>query len=423
MKLKLLTIILLIISFSIYSQISDQRAKSELMSSPSFYTDIVNYADKDLNKTRVDIFIKVPLNKIQFVKEGETFHGGYIATVSFYDESKSTLLQEAIWSEKVEIKNYDESLSSSNYNLSIKSFSAKAGNYLINITIEDKDSKKQYSIEKLFIVKNIDTRLGISDLVLLSKSENAADKMIPLVTGIISSKSTVLRTYCELYSDTTRDIKLNIKIVEKNGNVISDNKVKRNVVNGSNRVTFLIDSLNLATGAYLLTVSILDESSGARCVAKKDFITRSPGLPNAVKVIEKAIEQMVYIATPSEMDSLRDEKSAEKRVEKFKEFWKKKDPSLATEENEVMNEYFRRVEFANKNFSHYLEGWKTDMGMVLIILGEPSNVERHPFEIDSKPYEVWEYYDLNKKLVFIDNTGFGDYRLLTPLTGDMTRFR
>ena len=146
-------------------------------------------------------------------------------------------------------------------------------------------------------------------------------------------------------------------------------------------------------------------------------------MPNAVKDIEKAIEQMVYIATPSEMDSLRDEKSAEKRVEKFKEFWKKKDPSLATEENEVMNEYFRRVEFANKNFSHYLEGWKTDMGMVLIILGEPSNVERHPFEIDSKPYEVWEYYDLNKKLVFIDNTGFGDYRLLTPLTGDMTRFR
>jgi len=68
-------------------------------------------------------------------------------------------------------------------------------------------------------------------------------------------------------------------------------------------------------------------------------------------------------------------------------------------------------------------GWRSDRGMVYTILGTPNNIDRHPFEYDSKPYEVWEYYDLNRSFVFLDQTGFGDYRLITPLTGDMYRYR
>ncbi len=61
--------------------------------------------------------------------------------------------------------------------------------------------------------------------------------------------------------------------------------------------------------------------------------------------------------------------------------------------------------------------------MVFIILGSPDNIDRHPFEYDSKPYEVWQYYDLNHSFVFVDETGFGDYRLTTPLYGDLFRYR
>jgi hypothetical protein len=53
--------------------------------------------------------------------------------------------------------------------------------------------------------------------------------------------------------------------------------------------------------------------------------------------------------------------------------------------------------------------------MVFIMLGPPSSVDRHPFEVDSKPYETWSYFDLNYRYVFVDDTGFGDFRLVTPL--------
>ena len=61
--------------------------------------------------------------------------------------------------------------------------------------------------------------------------------------------------------------------------------------------------------------------------------------------------------------------------------------------------------------------------MVYITLGPPNNVDRHPFDYDAKPYEVWEYYDQNLQFVFMDETGFGDYRLITPMYGDEMRYR
>ena len=99
----------------------------------------------------------------------------------------------------------------------------------------------------------------------------------------------------------------------------------------------------------------------------------------------------------------------------FNEFWKKRDPTPKTDYNELMEEYYSRVDYANKNFGHYMEGWKTDRGMVYIIFGIPNNIERHPFDMDAKPYEVWTYYEINREFTFVDATGFGDYRLMNPI--------
>ena len=126
---------------------------------------------------------------------------------------------------------------------------------------------------------------------------------------------------------------------------------------------------------------------------------------------------------PDEMDYMKEGKTEQEKTKRFLEFWKSKDPSPGNDENEVFEQYFSRVAFANENFSHYVDGWNTDRGMVFIILGVPSNIERHPFEYNAKPYEIWQYYELNKSFVFTDQTGFGDYRLVTPLYGDLFRYR
>ena len=99
----------------------------------------------------------------------------------------------------------------------------------------------------------------------------------------------------------------------------------------------------------------------------------------------------------------------------FVQFWKKRDPSPETENNELMIEYYRRIQYSNEHFATFQEGWKADMGMVFILFGHPNDIERHPFDINSKPYEIWYYYDINRNFVFKDFSGFGEYRLVTPL--------
>ena len=155
----------------------------------------------------------------------------------------------------------------------------------------------------------------------------------------------------------------------------------------------------------------------------KSFYSHWKGLPAVITDIDKAIAQTVYIATPDELDYMEDGETIQEKTKRFLEYWKKKDPSPNNDENEIFDEYFRRIAYSNDNFSNYIEGWRSDRGMVYTILGTPNNIDRHPFEYDSKPYEVWEYYDLNRSFVFLDQTGFGDYRLITPLTGDMYRYR
>jgi GWxTD domain-containing protein len=55
---------------------------------------------------------------------------------------------------------------------------------------------------------------------------------------------------------------------------------------------------------------------------------------------------------------------------------------------EVIKYFYMRVQEANRRFSSYLEGWKTDRGMVFVIFGPPTRVE------NNAEYDTWVYGDI-----------------------------
>ncbi|MDO9257660.1 MAG: GWxTD domain-containing protein [Bacteroidales bacterium] len=63
---------------------------------------------------------------------------------------------------------------------------------------------------------------------------------------------------------------------------------------------------------------------------------------------------------------------------------------------ELIRKYYIRVETANKLYTSYTDGWKTDRGMIFIVMGKPSKVYR------SFKQEVWIYgeYDDPRALRF-----------------------
>ncbi|MFW6232503.1 MAG: GWxTD domain-containing protein, partial [Bacteroidota bacterium] len=82
---------------------------------------------------------------------------------------------------------------------------------------------------------------------------------------------------------------------------------------------------------------------------------------------------------------------------------------------EAFIEYYTRIETADKNFTSYTEGWRTDKGMVYVIYGTPHNIERYQGYGTQKIYEKWIYLN-NREFVFEDSSGFGNFRLIRPFT-------
>ncbi len=132
------------------------------------------------------------------------------------------------------------------------------------------------------------------------------------------------------------------------------------------------------------------------------------------------------------------------RAEFIEEFWKRRDPTPGTEENENKDAYFGRIEEANRLFrGGGRPGWLQDRGRIYILFGPPNERQTRPmggWDIDpyedareqtssrqvalgEKPSETWVYYNLFSsmqqphvvRIVFVDTYGTGDYQLTSNL--------
>ena len=134
-------------------------------------------------------------------------------------------------------------------------------------------------------------------------------------------------------------------------------------------------------------------------------------------------QEVSYIISPLEKEVFLQLQSDRERDLFIEAFWKQRDPTSGTPENEFKDEHYRRINYANYNFgrSAPLPGWKTDRGRIYIILGEPRGIDRYTGETEIFNTEVWFYQGLTHlglptgfNLVFFQKDGVGEYRLYSP---------
>jgi GWxTD domain-containing protein len=126
-----------------------------------------------------------------------------------------------------------------------------------------------------------------------------------------------------------------------------------------------------------------------------------------------SFEVLRIIANSEEQSEMSRLTTEEERRKFWEEFWKKRDPTADTAQNEELQEFYRRVQYANQHFGTGGPGWRSDMGRVYIKYGPPDEVERHPFNLDRPPEEFWYYYRERWTFVFVDRDGLGRYELET----------
>jgi GWxTD domain-containing protein len=134
-------------------------------------------------------------------------------------------------------------------------------------------------------------------------------------------------------------------------------------------------------------------------------------------------EEVVYIISSLEREVFLKLASDRERDLFIEAFWKQRDPTTSTPENEFKTEHFRRISYVNHFFGRESPkaGWRTDRGRVYIILGEPNDIQRLEGKTQTYPAEIWFYQGKTElglppgfNIVFFQPGGVGEYRLYSP---------
>ena len=129
-------------------------------------------------------------------------------------------------------------------------------------------------------------------------------------------------------------------------------------------------------------------------------------------------EDVSYIISAEERTVFKSLQTDAAREQFVEQFWRRRDPTPDTVENEYREEYYRRLTYANEQFAAGVPGWMTDRGHIYIKYGPPD--ERAQAQgsgtLGAVPYERWHYRSMgsfatNVDLEFVDAAGSGEFRL------------
>lgn len=392
------------------------RARQE---GPKFYFDALTFASEDTMLSRLDVYIQIPFDALRFVQVGNGYDASYEQTVSIFDIQKN-LVGERLSIEKVRQVAFTETTDPNRYDLTQRFFTLTPGQYTIDVQIRDLETRKSWHQAREILVRNMhEARVTVSDLMLVSqlRAEGEKRSIVPNISGNVANLPEGFHVFCEVYNYTPCDtLKLTYTVKTAKQEDLLISTLSHSASQGRNRIFMRIDSRDLPMGRYVVSLRV-DACAVAGLpdklftFAQRPFNLQWRGIPTSVGDLDLAIDQLMYIAEHGELERIRAAQTAEEKRNRFREFWKKRDPTPETDRNEAMENYYLRVDYANRNFASYIDGWRTDRGMVYIIYGEPNTIDRYPFNLDSRPYEIWHYYDINRRFIFVDHTGFGDYRL------------
>lgn len=377
-------------------------------------------------RARVDVYIIVPYELLEFTEYNDVYAAKYDVHVSIRD-SLGRRAADTTYTHTATERDYAVSRGSTGgIDHSVPSFRIKPGDYKVDVTIRDQFSRKELTKNRTVHVPDFTTDLpAFSSILFVSDIEQRGTRysLTPLIGDVIWNSDGQLFAFYELYlDDSPETVGTRWTLTSKEGKVLSSGTGPIETITGrTGRQFFRINiPQHPLPGTYTLDVKLY-EASGKKLDTSSSIAQQQRALvipPSAygsvVSDLAKAIRQLRYVATQADMDYINEGTTEADKQSRFEEFWKRLDPTPNTIRNEAFEDYYGRIERVNRTYKSYADGWLTDMGMVAIIYGEPVNVERYGSSTGTSRYVRWTMAN-NMQFNFEDTAGFGDFRLRTPL--------
>ncbi len=397
----------------------------------------------DDQSSYLEIYYGFYARLLTYEKVGEVYQGFVTLTTRLKNNSTGEYLVNDISPLQVRIKDTSDA-SYNSARVAQVGYALPFGEYSLQVmAVDSLNPQRRDSIVLPITLKTFAGQVRTSDVQLCSNIKNSDNKSDPffknslevtpnptLVFGVASHP--MMFNYSEFYNlNPEQTYTIRSQIVANDGRVMKEATKQRKFGVKHAVEAGMTNVAAIPSGRYRFRLTLADDAGTTLAVTEKTFFIYNPHIqisqPAAasVKASELAgltadeladeFRKAQYVALEQEIQTFSQITSEEGRREFLAKFWAEVEGGRMGRAGMPRLAYLQRVATANQRYTALSrEGWRTDRGRVLILYGEPDEIERVPSSDQSKPYEIWHYYGIENGVdfVFIDRSGFGDYILV-----------
>ena len=345
-----------------------------------------NFYLLDNNMVQFEIDYLIPKSKLVFSKKGNGFYSDVTFSIDIIDDNQNNIYNDS-WSDNIYVEYFEDTKSKKEYIGHTTVILQRQNQYTLKFGIDDYINHQYHQQEQNIV---IDDYQYLSDIQLYIKNEEKYYSIDNLDNSSLIGLDTLWIKY-QVIDNSIFDNKLIFEVLNKDIN----NVTKLNyTIDGSNLENYAISwhpiplldisYKNLEINCYYRDVH---KFKSIRIIDKEDIMFD-------YKVLSGPMEN--YMFNRQEYIEYIDLDSTGK-IEYIKNYWTKKNNV------DLLNEFYKRVEYANTNFKKIGSvGSESDQGRVYIIFGKPLNID---FEFnETGEFEIWQYS--NKRFIFINRYGY-----------------
>lgn len=422
--MKKLFLIFVLLTFSIYGQ---PRLRSDSSPNPLQIKPTISIIPDKGRTVVVSYLYRIPYNLLVFEKAGNDYKASLRIMVEVLKDGE--LFVRDFQDKKVTVDNFEITQNKDASVQGIVRFRFDADEYDLNGVLNDLNSEKEIKLVPEHIAVSETIESGIFNPVVVDFSDsNCNDRQFPLIvnySGSIPYSSKEFQLVIPVADTSVQKLTVELK---NNDDEIVTKSITESYVSGlgitecndklylgevkSNQPTknFVINnfSTHLSEGRVKLNIKGNEDSISTEFTMRVDWIDK----PFSLKNPEFAIEMLQYIEDENVVDKMLDA-DEDNYKDELNEYWKKYDPTPNTNYNELMEEFYSRIDYAASKFRNLTKrnGISSDRGKVYIKYGKPDKIERSSDEY-GYVVETWIYGNNKQKFVFVDKDGTGNFILV-----------
>jgi GWxTD domain-containing protein len=412
-KFGLVYLIITIILFT-YSYAGNSSLSVDIVSFKNLIDDKGNYTE---------LYYSIPYSKLKFSETENTLTATYKMSFIVREESGNEVInrtsKQGIQKAATDYKNRNK--------LKIKDllkFYVQPGTYAFELELTGDGLIGDLFYEgEIMIPEYSGSELKMSQIEICSNisTDTNVEKYVknnlmvyPNPSKVFDVTQAVIFFYAELYNlqydkndSTDQEYILSYYILNSKNDTVKTYPDIKNKKGGTTGV--IANYINLRryeAETYTLVLNAKDEANLQSAQQRISFALEN--IPYITEEYANNFRNMIdYIANESELNIFAQLNLIGKQTF-IEQFWKKRDPSPETQENEFKQVYLQRWNYVNNRYvneSLTEEGWQTDRGRIYLLHGSPTEVERYTGDPNMKDHEVWLYergQSGTKKFIFAD---------------------